>query len=449
MDYKFVLHTQRNELMRKLQKSTVPLFSSGIFSIYEHVKKTNKVKKYLLKEFQKSLVDISVWSKELLRNEYTRFEKTFPLFNKLVAKIFDIQMGMHGKNTVPIDSVDFLHQCYLNIARSIWKQPFLVYDVGVDKLVVQKNKLKVEKIIGDCIKDTFDHFLPFDDDVDSGQEAQHVDVKVERNAEDNNISLKQWEEETVVHQEEQQVQDEQPHQDEEVDDLEDNLRDNLREDFEDGLGDGLENNLEDNLGMECASNSSANDAHHEVESSNDEFQEQYSLEEESEDLDYDNNDVVSDEDSTDLDEDEAASETENVIIQPVSQYIPHIPQHTHDAEVAPDRPDTQDTQDTQDTKVAPDVQDLSVAKLDENNNSNAHDKNNQTHELTEQNLKTINLLPSNTTHVSPSTSAITPKDNIKIVTYDDKAGKVKSLLSLKKKVKSSMLNAHIQTPSFF
>jgi hypothetical protein len=403
------------------------------------VKKTNKVKKYLLKEFQKSLVDISVWSKELLRNEHTRFENAFSIFNKVVAKIFDLQMGMHGKKTSPIDSVDFLHQCYLNIARSIWKQPFLVYDVGVDKIVVQKNKLKVEKIISDCIRDTFDHFLPFDDDNAIGNDIGTVaDRDAEAEVHDDHIqthnqSIEQWEEDTVYHPEEQ-VEQHEPFTE-----------------FEE----------------ECASTISVddindindtNETHHETESCKDDFEEQYSLEEESVDVDIDNDDLY-DEASTDMD---ALSDNEdNVVIQPDTQHLPDV-QNTQDTF------ETFDTQFTQGAPDTPDVQDVhsdfSVVKLDENESNNIPQTNkefNNTHELTEQNLKTIDLQPFHTNHVHPSTDIITPRDkpsdtptdtprdNVKIVTYDEKAGKVKSLLSLKKKVKSSMLNTHIQNPSFF
>lgn len=438
MDYKFVLHTQRNELMRKLQKYTVPLFSSGIFSIYEHVKKTNKVKKYLLKEFQKSLVDISVWSKELLRNEHTRFVNIFPMFDKVVAKIFDTQMGMHGKNTSPIDTVDFLHQCYLNIARSVWKQPFLVYDVGVDKIMVQKNKLKIEKLIGDCIVDTFDHFLPFDDD-DNGQEVDRdaeTEVHEYHNLSPNplpNQTIEQSEED-ILHYPEEQVEQQEEEQ-EPFTEFEEECASTINvDDF---------NDIND-----------TNQTPHETESFKDDFEEQFSLEEESEDFDIDNDDL-SIETSTDVD---AFSDNEDkVVIRPDTQHLPDV-QNTQDTLET-----TFDTQFTQGAPETPDLQDvhndLFVVKLDENESKNIPQINNElniTHELTEENLKNIDLhcqQPFHTNHVLPNTGIITPtdtpRDNVKIVNYDDKAGKVKSLLSLKKKVKSSMLNTHMQNPSFF
>jgi hypothetical protein len=59
-----------------------------------------------------------------------------------------------------------MYQCILNFARVVWKNPMLIYDVGIDKVTIQTNKLKLEKLAANVIKDTFTYYLPFDiDDV--------------------------------------------------------------------------------------------------------------------------------------------------------------------------------------------------------------------------------------------------------------------------------------------
>jgi hypothetical protein len=58
-----------------------------------------------------------------------------------------------------------MYQCLLNTARLVWKNPVLVYDVGVDKITYQQNKLKLEKLVMMTVKDTFTYYLPFDIDI--------------------------------------------------------------------------------------------------------------------------------------------------------------------------------------------------------------------------------------------------------------------------------------------
>jgi hypothetical protein len=167
MDNTYILHSRRNEYLSTLQKHLVPIFMEGVFAIYGNVKSDNKVKKYLLKEFQQSMVDVSRWSQEIIKNEHMRFMQQYQLCDKLIQAIFELDIQLkhdltpQARDFIPKPD-DFVHQCYLNVARSLWKQPFLVYDVNIDKLTCQKNKLKVEKIIKDCIKETFLHYLPID-----------------------------------------------------------------------------------------------------------------------------------------------------------------------------------------------------------------------------------------------------------------------------------------------
>ena len=169
MENTYVLQTRRGEYLKKLEKSTTPLYIEGINSIYQNVKKQNTVKKFLLKEFQQSMADVSRWSNDMINTEYGRFKKNVTIIDKLIQSIFEIDVTLHiglsqnAKKYIP-KPCDYVHQCYLNIARHLWKQPFLVYDVNIEKLEIQKNKVKIEKIVGNCIRDTFSQFLPLDDE---------------------------------------------------------------------------------------------------------------------------------------------------------------------------------------------------------------------------------------------------------------------------------------------
>lgn len=165
----YLLHERRQDYLRKFQKVSTPLFLEGVYSIYANVKRHNKVNKQLLKEFQQSMFDVSLWSKDIISKEYERFQSKVPSINKYIQVVFETDKILRKghANSAPKPS-DFIHQCYLNIARALWKQPFLMYDINVTKLTLQKNKLKVERIVNECIQDTFVQYLPLEPDGDDG-----------------------------------------------------------------------------------------------------------------------------------------------------------------------------------------------------------------------------------------------------------------------------------------
>lgn len=169
----YLLHERRQDYLRKFQKVSTPLFLEGVYSIYANVKRHNKVNKKLLKEFQQSMFDVSLWSKDIISKEYERFKSKVPSIDKYIQVVFETDKVLRkGHANSAIDYIpnpsDFIHQCYLNIARALWKQPFLMYDINVTKLTLQKNKLKVERIVNECIQDTFVQYLPLEPDGDDG-----------------------------------------------------------------------------------------------------------------------------------------------------------------------------------------------------------------------------------------------------------------------------------------
>lgn len=183
MDNTYLVQSRRTEYLKKFQKTTTPMFIEGVYSIYNNVKKNNKSKRLLLKEFQQSMVDVSRWSQDIIRTEHLRFKKQSSVLDRLIRAIFDLDIVIkkdlckNATDFIP-EPWDFVHQCYLNIARALWKQPFLVYDVNIDKLSVQQNKLRVEKIVSSCIQDTFTQYLPLDIEQD---DISNVDYSAQQN----------------------------------------------------------------------------------------------------------------------------------------------------------------------------------------------------------------------------------------------------------------------------
>jgi hypothetical protein len=159
----YLLHTQRNDLLKQLQKQLCPLYVYEVYNIYFDVKRNNKIKKHLLKEFQHTISEISKWSDDDILSQYMKFKSNFEALDDLVKVIFqlDITIRKNVSSSIPQTHI-FLYQCMLTIARCLWKNPMLVYDIGIDNVTCQKNKLKIEKTITSCIKDTFTHFIPIE-----------------------------------------------------------------------------------------------------------------------------------------------------------------------------------------------------------------------------------------------------------------------------------------------
>ena len=411
MDHKFILHTRRNELMRRLQKESSSIFVSGMLSIYEHVKKHNKVKKHLLKEFQKSMVEVSVWSQEIIKNEHKRFLSLLPTFDKLVHKIFETQLKLHEAQMHQlIDCSDFMHQCYLNIARSLWKQPFLVYDIGVDKVHVQRNKLKIEKIVLDCIKDTFDHFIPLDDEEVLEEQADTEDAIEDIT---NNANIKEHVHEHNRHNEYDNIED-----NEDIDDDDTNVEDNECNDESDDEQGNVDNvDIEDNVDNV------------DIEDDVDDVDNVINVDIED---DVDNVDIEDDVDDVDIGDftsitscrDVAERNVENNYIKDIdgerNEDIAHIVGYqNHDFE---NNHHIEGTQQLQKSETKQYIKCIEIPEV------------------------LPNIVQNTSFDIDESMKSF---KNVKLVSYDEKVGKVKSLLALKKKVKSSMLNSHINNPSFF
>ena len=53
----------------------------------------------------------------------------------------------------------FIHKCYINVARELWKNPYLLY-VSVPGHEYQRNSKEIENIIKYCVENTIRHLLP-------------------------------------------------------------------------------------------------------------------------------------------------------------------------------------------------------------------------------------------------------------------------------------------------
>jgi hypothetical protein len=174
------IHDKKEEYILKLEKVSSNLYLQGIRAIYSFTLENNKIHKNLLKEFQGNLKEISLWTEDDIISEYERFKNVseFTQLDKLISSI----LNMFGSKAKPWE---YMFQCYLSIARKIWKEPYIFYEKNVSKTDIQKNYIKIEKIIRKCIRETFSQIVPFELQEEEDQDQDQVN-QLEKNEDDKN-----------------------------------------------------------------------------------------------------------------------------------------------------------------------------------------------------------------------------------------------------------------------
>ena len=145
----------------------------GIKSIYDESKTVHRTDptKSIIILFRIFLEKVPSWSNEILETETNRIinlsncdwiddllTAVFISHTKILTSIGSNHSHGNVDLTIP-KTINFVHKCYINIARKIWKNPYLFDDfvIGSD---YQKNMNVVEKIIRETIENTIRNLLP-------------------------------------------------------------------------------------------------------------------------------------------------------------------------------------------------------------------------------------------------------------------------------------------------
>jgi len=209
----FIVEKKQDYLL-KLEQSTSALFYQGFKAIYSFTVEQNKIHKNLLKEFQANLKEISTWAEEDIETEYSRFKN----IDKLILSLFKINLAIlnpHKTDFKYPSPAEYIYQCNLNIARNIWKNPFLFYEKNLSKSDIQQNYNKILKMIKKSIHETFVQMIPADEEEESTKEVNENEVKEGKKEED------QEESENDEETDESEDDEEESENDEETDESED------------------------------------------------------------------------------------------------------------------------------------------------------------------------------------------------------------------------------------
>ena len=149
-----------------------PNFYQGFKSIYESVAKKTINKKYILRDFQNALEFVPLWNTNIIDTEYKRFKKNTRCgwLDDLIQASFlnmakELLKNTENKSSIQLvipSGPNFIHKCYINIAREIWKNPKIFYQkVSRDEL--KDNIEDIYDIISEQILHTLRNDLPFKD----------------------------------------------------------------------------------------------------------------------------------------------------------------------------------------------------------------------------------------------------------------------------------------------
>ena len=169
-----VLVDAKTEYTKQLVTILTNSIYKGIYSMYIETKEyciNNNENDKVLINFQYSLSQIPKWNQELINNETERIvnETGCDWLDDLVTAVFVSHTRIltsinNNKNKKRIDLkipklTHFIHKCYIDIARSFWKNVYLFND-KVSKIDFQRNRREAENIIASSINETIRKQLP-------------------------------------------------------------------------------------------------------------------------------------------------------------------------------------------------------------------------------------------------------------------------------------------------
>ena len=218
------LHESKNEWGARLLTILTPLIIEGFKSIFDEsyklCKDNDETGKYLM-TFQNLISRIPKWNVSIIETEKKRIidKSGCSYLEELVTCIHIIQLKLLtamrvGKKQKKIDInipklEDFIHKCYINTARKIYKNVYL-FELNCPSLQIQKYNRELEIIVQECILNAVRDSIPIEnilradmdetveEDVVEEIKEQIIEPQVEKCAEtetifegkDGNMSLK-------------------------------------------------------------------------------------------------------------------------------------------------------------------------------------------------------------------------------------------------------------------
>jgi len=169
------------EYTTQLVNILTPLIYEGVQSIYAESLKVSNEANNVLKVFQSFLKRIPKWNEEMIKQETERILNSTKSFswlhdlvkatikaniivltynpNCLVPPGYKLQTKIDPKFYENIKIEDFIHKIYIECARELWNNPFLMYH-QYPAIELKRNQRDTIHLIKDSIKDGIRKLLP-------------------------------------------------------------------------------------------------------------------------------------------------------------------------------------------------------------------------------------------------------------------------------------------------
>jgi hypothetical protein len=169
-----ILVETKNEYISHLINILTPLIFEGLQSIYKEAQKTSDATD-VLKIFQTYLKRIPKWNQNLIDQETERIINSShsygwlgdlikaTLKSSLIVLMYNptkkIQEKVDPSFYKNISTSDFIHKVYIECAREIWNNPYLLYHNYLP-IEIKRNQRDCMNIIKDCIREALRKLLP-------------------------------------------------------------------------------------------------------------------------------------------------------------------------------------------------------------------------------------------------------------------------------------------------
>ena len=144
---------ERQETISNLVHMLKHPFINAFTEIYSGVQKVNTSNRFVLREFQEGLKDVSTWTGVKKDEETVKRFECVKEVSKGLTELAGINRTLLNRDSKEMSVREFLYTCFLNLAREIWTKPFLFYH-RVTKSEYQKNMMAIEKLVVGEIKAT-------------------------------------------------------------------------------------------------------------------------------------------------------------------------------------------------------------------------------------------------------------------------------------------------------
>jgi hypothetical protein len=167
----------KEDYTRQLTNVLTPLIYEGLQSIYKEALITSNKGNVVLRNFQLFLGKIIDWDVSKIENEKNRIincTKCTDWIIDLIKSVIKINLIIQSypycdKTQKPefldekyykdLDINKFVHIVYIECARDLWNNPYLMYH-GYESQVLTKNKIETISLINKCIQEGIRKMLP-------------------------------------------------------------------------------------------------------------------------------------------------------------------------------------------------------------------------------------------------------------------------------------------------